>query len=89
MVWIVGNEDNNFSSRYCSFYNWHLLYAFGKSRKYKNLDITERHFVETGKVAGLGLTIIREIVCSGSRVHQTRDRFSAWPTRGRSGLSLS
>ena len=38
--------------------------SFGKSRKYKILEITGRHFVETGKEAGLGPAIIREVITS-------------------------
>ncbi len=38
--------------------------SFGKSHKYKVLEITGRHFAETGKEAGLGPTIIREVITS-------------------------
>ena len=44
--------------------SYRLAMSFGKSRKYKILEITGRHFVETGKQAGLGPTIIREVITS-------------------------
>ncbi len=44
--------------------SYRLAMSFGKSRKYKILEITGRHFVETGKEAGLGPTIIREVITS-------------------------
>ncbi len=44
--------------------SYRLAMSFGKSCKYKILDITGRHFVETGKAAGLGPTIIREAITS-------------------------
>lgn len=44
--------------------SYRLAMSFGKSRKYKVLEITGRHFVETGKEAGLGPTIIREVITS-------------------------
>jgi serine/threonine-protein kinase HipA len=44
--------------------SYKLAMSFGKSRKYKILEITGRHFVETGKEAGLGPTIIREAITS-------------------------
>ena len=44
--------------------SYRLAMSFGKSRKYKILEITGRHFVETGKEAGLGPAIIREVITS-------------------------
>jgi serine/threonine-protein kinase HipA len=44
--------------------SYKLAMSFGKSRKYRILEITGRHFVETGKEAGLGPTIIREAITS-------------------------
>lgn len=44
--------------------SYRLAMSVGKSRKYKVLDIAGRHFVETGKEAGLGPTIIREVITS-------------------------
>lgn len=44
--------------------SYRLAMSFGKSRKYRILEITGRHFVETGKEAGLGPTIIREVITS-------------------------
>jgi serine/threonine-protein kinase HipA len=44
--------------------DYRLAMSVGKNRKYKILDITGRHFVETGKEAGLGPTIIREVITS-------------------------
>ena len=44
--------------------SYRLAMSFGKSRKYKILEIAGRHFVETGKEAGLGPTIIREVITS-------------------------
>ena len=44
--------------------SYRLAMSVGKSRKYKILDISGRHFVETGKAAGLGPTIIREAITS-------------------------
>ncbi len=44
--------------------SYRLAMSFGKSHKYKVLEITGRHFAETGKEAGLGPTIIREVITS-------------------------
>jgi len=44
--------------------SYRLAMSVGKSRKYKILDIAGRHFVETGREAGLGPTIIREVITS-------------------------
>ncbi len=44
--------------------SYRLAMSFGKSRKYKILEITGRHFVETGKEAGIGPTIIRQAITS-------------------------
>ena len=44
--------------------SYRLAMSVGKSRKYKILDITGRHFVETGREARLGPTIIREVITS-------------------------
>jgi serine/threonine-protein kinase HipA len=44
--------------------SYRLAMSVGKSRKYKILDISGRHFVETGKAAGLGPTIILEAITS-------------------------
>jgi serine/threonine-protein kinase HipA len=41
-----------------------LAMSVGKSRKYKVLDIAGRHFVETGREARLGPTIVREVIAS-------------------------
>lgn len=42
--------------------SYKLAMSVGKSRKYKILDIAGRHFVETGKEAGLGSTIMRRVI---------------------------
>jgi serine/threonine-protein kinase HipA len=39
-----------------------LAMSVGKSRKYQILNIVGRHFVETGKEAGLGPTIIKNVI---------------------------
>jgi len=39
-----------------------LAMSAGKSRKYKILEISGRHFVETGAEAGLGSTVMRKVV---------------------------
>jgi serine/threonine-protein kinase HipA len=44
--------------------SYRLAMSVGKSHKYKILDITGRHFIETGREAGLGPTIIREVITS-------------------------
>ena len=44
--------------------SYRLAMSFGKNYKYKILEITGRHFVETGKQAGLGPAIIREVITS-------------------------
>lgn len=39
-----------------------LAMSVGDSRKYKVLDVTGHHFVETGKEAGLGPAVIRQVI---------------------------
>lgn len=42
--------------------NYKLAMSVGRSRKYRILDIAGRHFVETGKEAGLGPTPVRKAI---------------------------
>lgn len=39
-----------------------LAMSVGRSRKYEILNIVGRHFIETGKEAGIGQTIMRQVV---------------------------
>lgn len=39
-----------------------LAMSVGKNRKYRILDVAGRHFVETGREAGLGSTIMRQAI---------------------------
>jgi serine/threonine-protein kinase HipA len=41
---------------------YRLAMSAGRSRPYRIVDITGRHFVETGREAGLGPTIIRQVI---------------------------
>ncbi|MFM8858903.1 MAG: HipA domain-containing protein, partial [Methylocystis sp.] len=39
-----------------------LAMSIGKSRKYEMINILGRHFVETGKEAGLGSTSVKQVI---------------------------
>jgi len=59
--------------------SYKLAMSAGRSRKYRISDITGRHFVETGKEAGLGPTPIRKAVteileATPKALHQAREQ---------------
>jgi serine/threonine-protein kinase HipA len=51
-----------FDARQIPHNKYKLAMSVGKNRKYPILNIVGRHFVETAKEAGLGPTIIREVL---------------------------
>ncbi len=51
-----------FDARQIPHGKYKLAMSAGKGRKYRIVDITGRHFIETGKEAGLGPTIMQQVV---------------------------
>jgi serine/threonine-protein kinase HipA len=51
-----------FDARQIPHGKYKLAMSAGKGQKYRIVDITGRHFIETGKEAGLGPTIMQQVV---------------------------
>ncbi|MBB5720343.1 serine/threonine-protein kinase HipA [Stakelama sediminis] len=61
-VYDVLSAQPAFDDRQIPHNKYKLAMSVGRSRKYRIFDIAGRHFVETGKEAGLGPTLIRQVI---------------------------
>lgn len=61
-IYDVLSAQSAFDARQIPHGKYKLAMSAGKSRKYRVVDIAGRHFVETGKEAGLGPTIMRQVI---------------------------
>lgn len=61
-IYDVLSAQPAFDQRQIPHGKYKLAMSAGKSRKYRILDIAGRHFIETGKEAGLGPTIMNKAI---------------------------